>query len=52
MKGMGMLQSGMAIILALAAAQGNGASAEKAMEPATNPGSWVTNDDYPASAMR
>lgn len=49
---MGMVQLGMAIILALAAAQGNGASAEKAMEPATNPGSWVTNDDYPVSAMR
>lgn len=47
-----MLQSGMAIVLALAAAQGDAADVEKGMAPATNPGSWVTNDDYPASAMR
>lgn len=47
-----MLQSGMAIILALAAAQGDAADVEKGMAPATNPGGWVTNDDYPVSAMR
>lgn len=48
-----MLQSGIAIVLALAAAaQGEAVGAEKGMAPATNPGSWVTNDDYPASAMR
>lgn len=53
MKGIGaMLQSAIAIVLALASAQGDAASAEKAMAPATNPGSWVTNDDYPVSAMR
>lgn len=47
-----MFQSGMAIVLALAAAQGDAASVEVGMAPATNPGSWVTNDDYPVSAMR
>jgi TonB family protein len=54
MKGMGaMLQSGIAIVLAIAAAaHGEAAETEKAMAPATNPGSWVTNDDYPAIAMR
>jgi len=47
-----------AAILALAApgaAAPPAAEAEQpgeAMVPATNPGSWVTNDDYPAAAMR
>lgn len=47
-----MAQSVIAIVLALAAAQGDAAGVEKTTAPATNPGSWVTNDDYPASAMR
>lgn len=50
-----MFQSVMMIALAIAAApdQGNAAEsgAEQPMVPATNPGSWVTNDDYPARAM-
>lgn len=47
-----MLQSGIAIVLALAVAQGDDAATETGMAPATNPGSWVTSADYPASALR
>ena len=47
----------MMMVLALGAPQDDAkdksaAEAEQSMAPATNPGSWVTNDDYPARALR
>ncbi len=47
----------LAILLAVVAPTEGATPAEttgssKPMAPATNPGSWVTNDDYPVPAMR
>lgn len=42
----------MMFLLAMQGAPAQGDGTETGLAPATNPGSWATNDDYPASAMR
>lgn len=42
----------MMLLLAMQGAPAQGEGAETGLAPATNPGSWVTSYDYPASAMR
>ena len=42
----------MMLLLAMQGAPAQEGGAETGLAPATNPGSWATNDDYPASAMR
>ncbi|SBV33990.1 protein of unknown function [uncultured Sphingopyxis sp.] len=42
----------MMFLLAMQGAPAQESRAETGLAPATNPGSWATNDDYPASAMR
>lgn len=43
----------MLLVIALLAAQAqDSAKGPKPLKPLTNPGSWVTDDDYPAAAMR
>lgn len=41
-----------AMLLAMQAAPADAEAAVKGMAPVTNPGSWVTPDDYPARALR
>lgn len=47
-----MLLSMMMLMLAAPQEAGGTAEAELSTAPATNPGGWVTNADYPARAMR
>src|SRR3546814_18143273 len=42
----------MMLLLAMQGAPAQEGGAETGLAPATNPGSWVTSADYPASAMR
>jgi TonB family protein len=47
-----MMLSMMLLMLAAPQEAGGKADLEQPMAPATNPGGWATNDDYPVRAMR